>query len=120
MSKPVTPWPYEPGTTRGTGLEAVEKWEVSRPPTRYTETHRCMLVEIEPDELPHAMRQAADERLQHARYTQAQAGSREGVADMEDAEKPPMTPAQALALVAILSVSAVLSVGIMAIVWGAL
>ena len=114
MNTPKKLWPYQPTTS----VDDAAAWADVQP-VRYTQTRRVTLAEIEPWQLNEAQRQAADERAQHARYMQAQAGSREGVADMEDEDKPPMTPAAALLLAGIMALSAVISIGVMAIAFGA-
>ena len=114
MNAPKKLWPYQPTTS----VDDAAAWADAQP-VRYRELHRVTMCEIEPHNLNAAQRQAADERAQHARYMQAQAGSREGVADMEDEDKPPMTPAAALLLTGIMALSAVISIGVMAIAFGA-
>ena len=99
-------WPCDIGTRRGTNDDiGLHLHRVHAGP-----------LEIEPSELPHAARQAADEQAQHRAFMQAQAGSREGCADDEPADEP-MTPSEAAVLTVVMLLSGATVVAGIAVIW---
>ena len=110
MNAPTKLWPYQPTTS----VDDAAAWADAQP-VRYRELHRVTMCEIEPHNLNAAQRQAADERAQHVAYMARMHGTGE-VAEPDD---PPMTPAAALVLCCVMALSAVLSIGVMALAFGA-